>query len=340
MMGPETAKSFALSGLRTLSNLKLYRYASQFKHRGHNKALQKEVFGLTFQNPVGLSAGIDQNGDYYDVLSDFGFGFIEIGSLTAAEDKGYQKPRIFRLSKDKAFISRTGIPNKGVRHAIDNLQNISKRNIIDRKKNIIVASLGQHSKVRKDAEIIQDFEKSFSLMYDFADMFTINISCYDDNNVMPLLNASSLEEIIEPLLSLRRCYERYKPIVVKVSVDVTHDELDKMLDYCRMSGVDGIIVGGFARIQGEFNTGDRKMARIGSGGLSGAPVYERTRNMVKYISEKTKNRFPIIASGGIMTPQQAAEMIEAGASLIQIHSALYYEGPSIVKKILKYLSKK
>lgn len=339
MMGPETAKSFALSGLKVMSNLRIYRTLCRMTHSAHHKSLQRELFGLTFQNPVGLSAGVDQNGDYYDVLSDLGFGFMEIGSLTSAEDKGYQKPRIFRLAKDKAFISRTGIPNKGVRYAIENLQNISKRNIIDRKKNIIVASLGQHSSSTKDAEIIQDFEKSFSLLYDFVDMFTINISCYDSNNVMPLLNASSLAEIVDPLLSLRRCYERYKPIVVKVSVDVSKEELDKILDYCRMSGIDGIIAGGFARIQGEFNTRDRRIARIGSGGLSGAPVYERTLNMVKYISEQTNNRFPIIASGGIMTPEQASEMMDAGASLIQLHSALYYEGPSIVKKILKYLSK-
>lgn len=339
LFSPEAAKTHALAGLRLLSGLPLFSSLFRLTHCKRSKTLQRELFGLQFPNPIGLSAGIDQNGDYYNLFSDMGFGFMEIGSLTAGEDKGFPKPRIFRLPKDRAFISRAGIQNKGVKYAIANLQDSLKRNSIEKKRTILIASLGQNSNCKTDAEIIQDYEESFSLLYDFVDMFSVNISCYDQNNVMRLLNAASLAEILDPLLSRRRCSEEYKPIVVKISSDIHNDELEKIIDYCRLSGVDGLIAGGYSRIKSETSTDDRRVEKMGCGCISGAPVYWKTLNMVRYINTYTKGRYPVIASGGIMNASQAREMLEAGASLVQIHSALFYEGPSIVKDTLKLLSK-
>ncbi len=293
-------------------------------------SLEKEVFGLKFPNPVGLAAGLDKNGEHYNAFADMGFGFVEIGSLTPRPQKGNPKPRLFRLLKDKAIINRMGINNKGVRNAISQIQKYPPRTIL-------VANIAKNTVSKSDDEVVGDYEKAFSMMYDFADMFTVNVSCPNVEGLQSLQDISFLSDIMDPILDLRLCYDTYKPILVKVSPDIDFQQLDEILDWCMLSGVDGIVAGNTTRSRENLATGKKVIEKIGDGGLSGAPLFSKSLTLVSHIREHTKGRLGIIGVGGIMTPAQAGEMLAAGADLIEVATGFVYEGPSFVKRILKFL---
>jgi len=298
--------------------------------RCKSPTLKRSLFGLEFPNPVGLAAGIDKNGEYYNELSWFGFSFIEIGSLTPEPQEGNPKPRLFRLPQDKALINRMGINNNGVDYAIDRIKK-------DPPKGIICASIAKNSASVSDNDIINDYTRAFSRLYDFVDMFTINVSCPNVEGLQNLQDVSYLSDVVDPLLDLRICYDTYKPILVKVSPDLPREELDEILNYCMLSGVDGIVAGNTTTSRDGLSTAPAKVDKIGKGGLSGAPLFEKNLELVSHINTHTKGRLPIIGVGGIMGPEQAIKMLDAGASLIEICTGFIYEGPSAVKKILKKL---
>ncbi|MGM9774754.1 MAG: quinone-dependent dihydroorotate dehydrogenase [Candidatus Egerieousia sp.] len=293
--------------------------------------LKKEVFGLTFKNPVGLAAGFDKNGDRYNDLANFGFGFIEIGSLTPEAQPGNPQPRCFRLVKDEAIINHMGINNLGVRHAIEEL----RRNKPDC---ILGCSISKGAKTPfKDAA--KDYVRCLEFIYDFVDYITINVSCPNVKDVTKLQDSGNLSEIIDKMLELRLMYDDYRPILIKVSPDLTKEQLDEVIELTLISGLDGIIATNTTRDRSNLLTDQATLDKIGEGGLSGKPLFEKSLSTVRYIAEKTKGNFPIIASGGIMTPEQAKQMLDAGASLIQVYSGFIYNGPSFAKKICKYLYK-
>ena len=223
-----------------------------------------------------------------------------------------------------------GINNKGVGNAIRHIQK-------DSPKTILAASIAKNSSSASDEDTIADYKKAFSFMYDFVDMFTINVSCPNVHGLQNLQDVSYLSDILDPLLDLRICYDVYKPILVKVSPDIPAGELDEILKYCMQSGIDGIVAGNTTRSRDGLKTSRTRIEKIGNGGLSGAPLYGKSLAMVKHIHEFTSGRLPVVGVGGIMTPEQAKEMLDAGASLIEIYTGFIYEGPSIVKKINKYL---
>lgn len=320
------------NGLVALSSCFPFRPFTRAFHKFNSPELTRELFGLNFPNPVGLAAGIDRNGDYIDAFSNFGFGFLEIGSLSPDPNPGNPKPRIFRLSQDKAIINRTGTPNKGVRYAIERLKNRNPGIIIS-------ASIVPDRNSRKDEEMIKDYQTAFSLLFDFVDMFTVNVSSPNQDNVLAFQDSSSIADVLDPLLEMRRCYDTNKPILLKISPDIPLDQIDSILDYCMYSGIDGIVFGNTTRKIEGLATSSRKLELIGQGSLSGAPLYAQTLSMVRHISEYTKGRFPVIACGGIMTPAQAAELLASGASLIQLHTGLFFKGPNLVKKIKQQLVK-
>lgn len=300
-------------------------------HRYDSPVLHRELFGIDFPNPIGIAAGFDCDGEYYNQLSDFGFGFVEIGSLTPTPQHSSSWGRIVRLKKDKAIASASYSDNKGVRNAIDHLREKTPRGIV-------CASIAPDLQSHKDEEVIRDYQTAFSLLYDFVDLFTVNISTPNADGIVQVQDATALADIIDPLLETRLCYGTYKPIVIKVSPDLPFEQLDGMLDYCMLSGVDGIIAGGTRRSHAGLRSSKvRKLDEKAHYRLSGAPLYERTLAIVKHITEHTQGRFPIIACGGIMTPQQASELLSQGASLIQLHTAVLLKGPGIVKRMLKYI---
>ncbi len=319
--------------LAFLSGFKRSRLASAILRLFYKRStplLKKEVFGIQFPNPVGLAAGMDKNGEHYNAFSDMGFGFVEIGSLTPKPQKGNPKPRLFRLVKDRALVNRMGINNKGISNAISQIQKYPTRTIL-------VANIAKNTVSKSDDEVKSDYERAFSLMYDFVDMFTVNVSCPNVAGLQSLQDVSFLSDIMDPILDLRLCYESYKPILVKVSPDIDFQQLDEIVDWCMMSGIDGIVAGNTTKGREGLCAGEKALAHIGEGGLSGAPLFHRTLEMVRHIREHSKGRLGIVGVGGVMTPSQAKELLDAGADLIEVATGLVYEGPSFIKKILKYL---
>lgn len=327
-INPETAKNCSLALLHFVNRLP---FAETFGKLLHKKDLKctKEVLGLNFSSAVGIGAGIDANAEYVNDLASLGVGFVEIGSITPKAQNGTQKPRIFCISKDKALINRIGCENKGVHYVIDMLRK-------EKPKTIVAANLTQQSNSVQE-DISKDFEKTFSLLYDFVDMFILNIPNPCIGSMSDLID--NISEVCDSLLDLRLYYDEYRPILVKLSVDIPRVKVDEVLDYCMRSGIDGIVVSGESDNMDGLTLDQEQLDSIGCGRLSGAPVYARTLAMVKYVHEKSAHSLQIVASGGIMTAEQAQEMLDCGASLIQLCTAFVYEGGSVVKNIIKTLKK-
>ncbi len=328
---PEFAHQLTMRCLRLLRKLPLARNLVRFFYKRNYPSLEREVFGIRFPNPVGLAGGLDKNADSYNELSHFGFGFIEIGSLTPKAQPGNPKPRLFRLTKDQALINRMGINNKGVLQAIRNLKTY-------RPQVIIAANIAKNTTSETQEQVSRDYDYAFSMLYEFVDFFVVNVSCPNVEGLTSLQDISYLSDIMDVILDKRMNMDAYKPILIKISPDISHVQVDEILDYAMRNGVDGIIAGNTTRSRDGLTTSPQKVEAIGKGGLSGAPLYEKSLAMVRYLAGKTEGKLPIIGTGGIMTPEQAREMLAAGASLIEIYTGFIYEGPGFPRKILKYLN--
>lgn len=327
---PETAHNILFSLLSIIRYIPFVNPILRAIYKKDSPSLEKEVFGITFPNPVGLAGGLDKNGEFYNDMANFGFGFVEIGSLTPKPQDGNPKPRCWRVPGDKAIINRYGINNKGVKNAVEHLKKV-------RPEVIVAANISKNtSSINEDAA--KDYETSFGLLYDFVDMFVVNVSCPNVVGLTSLQDISFLSDIVDKLLDLRMLYDIYKPILLKVSPDLSKEQLDDIISYCLRSGIDGIVAGNTTRSRDGLTTiSQEKIEEIGNGGMSGAPVHKKNLELVRYVHEKSEGKLPIIGVGGIMSPEDAKEMIDAGASLVEIYSGFIYEGPALVKKIIKYL---
>lgn len=327
---PETAHNILFKCLAILRHIPFAHSIIRAIYKKDSPSLEKEVFGIKFPNPVGLAGGLDKNGEFYNDMANFGFGFVEIGSLTPLPQDGNPKPRCFRIPADKAIINRFGINNKGVKNAVEHLKKV-------RPEVIVAANISKNtSSINEDAA--KDYEKSFGLLYDFVDMFVVNVSCPNVVGLTALQDISFLGEIVDKLLELRMYYDTYKPILLKVSPDLAHQQLDEIVDYCLRSGIDGIVAGNTTRSrEGITSISKEKIEAIGNGGMSGAPVHKKNLELVKYVHSRSEGKLPIIGVGGIMSPEQAKAMLDAGASLVEIYSGFIFEGPALVKNIIKYL---
>lgn len=325
---PETAHKIIFFLLNAISVIPFARKLIRCIYSVNDKKLEKELFGYKFKNPIGLAAGLDKNGTHYNQLSDFGFSFVEIGSLTPEPQLGNPSPRVFRLPEDRAIINRMGINNQGVSNAIKHIHK-------HRPECILVASIAKNTTSITEDEIMRDYESAFSQMYDFVDMFAINVSCPNVEGLDALQDITSLSDIMDKLLDLRLCYDNYKPILIKLSPDITEPSLEAIVNYARLSGIDGIIAGNTTRSRDNLVTSEEKIKEIGRGGLSGAPLFKKSLSLVSRINKLTQGRLPIVGVGGIMGPKEAKQMFDAGASLIEVYSGFIYEGPGIVKQILE-----
>ena len=326
---PETAHNMIMSSLTLLRHIPFGRAILRSTCSKETPSLEKEVFGITFPNPVGLAGGLDKNGEHYNDLANCGFGFVEIGSLTPKPQDGNPKPRCFRIPQDRAIINRFGINNKGVKNAVEHLKR-------DRPNVIVAANISKNTtSINEDAA--KDYETSFALLYDFVDMFVVNVSCPNVVGLTALQDISFLSDIVDRLLDLRRYYDTYRPILLKVSPDLSTEQLDDIIDYCLRSGIDGIVAGNTTRSRDGLTIDPKKIEEIGNGGMSGAPVHKKNLELVRYIHKKSEGRLPIIGVGGIMSGEEAKAMMDSGASLVEIYSGFIYEGPGLIKKILTHL---
>ncbi len=327
---PELAHNMTLNLLKFLRYLPFSGTFIRWIFSYNDEKLEKEVFGLKFKNPLGLAAGFDKNGEMYNDLANLGFGFIEIGSLTPVEQIGNPRPRVFRLVEDNAIINRMGINNKGVKNAIKHLKT-------HKPKIIVGGNISKNTSCSNETAAL-DYEKSFTQLYDFVDYFVLNISCPNVKGLVKLQDINILSEIIDRLTAIRKFNDEYRPILIKVSPDLTFDQLDEIIELILISGIDGIVATNTTTSRESLKTSKDILKKIGDGGLSGEPLFNKTLEIVKYIHRKSGGMFPIIAVGGITTVERAKEMLDAGASLIQIYTGFIYNGPGFVKKILKHLS--
>ena len=325
----ETAHNLTFSGLSLLRYIPFGRAIVRSLYKRTYPTLEREVFGIRFPNPVGLAGGLDKNGEYYNDMANFGFGFVEIGSLTPQPQDGNPKPRCFRVPQDKAIINRFGINNKGVKNAVEHLKKV-------RPEVIVAANISKNStSINEDAA--KDYESGFALLYDFVDMFVVNVSCPNVVGLTSLQDITFLSEIVDRLLDLRMYYDEYRPILLKVSPDLSREQLDDIIDYSLRSGIDGLVAGNTTRSRDGLTIPQEQVEKIGNGGMSGAPVHKKNLALVKYIHEKTGGKLPVIGVGGIMSAQDAKEMLDAGASLVEIYTGFIYEGPALIKNINKLL---
>ena len=290
-----------------------------------DEKLSKELFGLKFKNPVGLAAGFDKNASMYNDLKYCGFGFIEIGTVTPKAQDGNPKKRLFRLKKDKAIINRMGFNNNGVDAAVENLKK--------RDHSIIIGgNIGKNTSSSAD-EYIADYKTNFVKLHPHVDYFVVNVSCPNVGSMATLQDKDFQIELLEELKLLNNQQEKAKPILLKIAPDLNDIQLDEVIEIINITKIDGVIASNTSINREGLRTTEKELEAIGNGGLSGQPIHDRSTKVIKYLSEKSNKAFPIIGVGGIHSPEDALEKLDAGADLIQIFTGFIYEGPGLVKKI-------
>ena len=294
--------------------------------------LKKKVFGITFDNPVGLAAGFDKDAEIFDGLSSFGFGFVEIGTVTPLAQDGNPKPRLFRLPKDNAVINRMGFNNQGVEAITSRLRR--------KQSNIIVGGNIGKNKLTPNELAINDYEICFEKLFDYVDYFVVNVSSPNTPGLRDLQDKEPLTKILNHLQKLNNSKFKPKPLLLKIAPDLTNSQLDDIIYIIRETRLDGIVATNTTINRENLITNKDKIDNIGNGGLSGKPLKNRSTEIIKYLSEKSNKSFAIIGVGGISSSKDAIEKLKAGADLVQIYTGFIYEGPSLVKKINKELINK
>jgi dihydroorotate dehydrogenase len=330
-IGPETIHHLIVKLLKGARFIPFAKSLLRVAFSVNDKSLEREVLGIKFKNPVGLAAGFDKNAEIVGELACLGFGFVETGSITPLPQPGNPKPRLFRLPADKALINRMGINNAGAKTVIKNLRRCRA------KKQIVVGGNLSKNATTFNMHAPADYERCFALLYNEVNYFVVNISCPNVTNLTQLQDREILMQIIDKLVNVRHYHDEYKPILLKISPDLNTAQLDDIIDLVREKGIDGIVAVNTTVTRENLHTRAAKVEAIGKGGLSGAPLAEKAIERVRYIHTKTQGQLPIIGVGGIMTPDDAVNMLAAGASLIQIYTGFIYNGPGFVKKILKRL---
>ncbi|TDQ06938.1 quinone-dependent dihydroorotate dehydrogenase [Pedobacter metabolipauper] len=294
------------------------------------KGLEREVFGIKFRNPVGLAAGFDKNGEYIEALSDLGFGFIEVGTVTPLPQPGNDKPRMFRLEEDEAIINRMGFNNKGVDTLAERLRLLKAKNT-----DIVIGGNIGKNKSTPNEDAVNDYIKCFDRLFDVVDYFVVNVSSPNTPGLRELQEKEPLMNLLNTLQQRNLKHDRSRPILLKIAPDLTNEQLDDIVEIVLETKIAGVIATNTTIDRTGLHTPD-KIANE-AGGLSGKPLTLRATEVIRYLSDKSNKAFPIIGVGGIHSPQDAKDKLEAGASLVQLYTGFIYEGPGLVKRICKAL---
>jgi dihydroorotate dehydrogenase len=323
---PEKVHYFTFSLIRFLSKIPGLSSIFKLLYAVDNKKLETEVFGLKFKNPVGLAAGFDKDAVLYKELSNFGFGFIEIGTLTPKPQDGNPKKRLFRLKEDGAIINRMGFNNKGIQSAIERLK---QNNGV-----LIGGNIGKN-KLTPNENAVDDYSICFDALYDYVDYFVVNVSSPNTPNLRELQEKEPLTKLLQTLQSKneqrKNSNNKVKPILLKIAPDLTNEQLLDIIDIVNTTKIAGVI----ATNTTISREGLQSENKVETGGLSGKPLTKRSTEVIRFLSEKSNKSFPIIGVGGIHSAQDAIDKLEAGASLIQLYTGFIYEGPALVKAINK-----
>ncbi|MDP3470108.1 MAG: quinone-dependent dihydroorotate dehydrogenase [Daejeonella sp.] len=327
-LDPENIHHLVTRGLRRVNRIWGVRSLLKFSFQLEDKRLEREVMGLKFKNPLGLAAGFDKNASMVEDLAEFGFGFIEIGTVTPLPQPGNEKPRMFRLPSDDALINRMGFNNQGVDVAADRLKRIDKKGMI------IGGNIGKN-KNTPNQDAVNDYIKCFDRLFDVVDYFVVNVSSPNTPGLRELQEKEPLKNILNTLQQRNRKNDISRPILLKIAPDLTNSQLDDIIEIVKETKIAGVIATN-TTISREGLSAPALLQQE-SGGLSGKPLTKRSTEVIRYLSEQSGNSFVIIGVGGIHSPEDALEKIRAGASLIQVYTGFIYEGPGLIKRILKSL---
>lgn len=324
---PEAVHHFTFSLVRFVNKIPGVSSLIKSLYAVNDKRLEREVFGLKFKNPVGLAAGFDKDAKLYKELSNFGFGFIEIGTLTPKAQEGNPKKRLFRLREDSAIVNRMGFNNGGVDEAVKRL-NVNNGVLIG-------GNIGKN-KITPNEEAVKDYEICFDALYDYVDYFVVNVSSPNTPNLRALQDKEPLTQLLQTLQDKNTTKQKQKPILLKIAPDLTDEQLLDIIDIVKETKIAGVI----ATNTTISRDGLQSVNKIEMGGLSGKPLTKRSTEVIRFLSEKSNKAFPIIGVGGIHTAEDAIEKLEAGASLVQLYTGFIYEGPALIKAINKKILEK
>lgn len=337
LLPAETAHYFSMNLFKAGCSIPFLRRALRKTFTVSHPSLNKNLFGLKFSNPVGLGAGFDKNARYLRELETMGFGFIEIGTVTPRPQAGNDKPRLFRLPRDKALINRMGFNNDGVDVIVKRLR--QWRKVQKKESSLIVGGNIGKNKVTPNEEAWKDYEICFRALHPYVDFFVVNVSSPNTPGLRELQEKDALKKILTHLQGLNKDFSAQKPILLKIAPDLTQTQIDDVVDLANEINLDGLVATNTTISRDALATPKEKIDAIGAGGLSGLPVQVQSTEVVRYIHQKTSGNIPVIGSGGIFTGADAGRKIEAGASMIEVWTGFIYEGPFIVKKICNYLKK-
>lgn len=332
LFDPEKIHHFTFSLVKFLSKIPLLPYLFRSLYLVNDSRLERNLFGLTFKNPVGLAAGFDKNAVLYNELANFGFGFIEIGTVTPKGQIGNPKQRLFRLQQDQGIINRMGFNNEGVIAAVAQL----KKN---KGKLLIGGNIGKNT-ATKPEDYTADYLTCFKELFPHVDYFVLNVSCPNVSSHAKLEDAAYLEELITEVQQLNRELAKTqrikeRPILLKIAPDLNTTQLDEIITLVATTKIDGVIASNTSVSREGLQTSKTRLQEIGNGGVSGQPIKDKSTEVIKYLATHSNKAFPIIGVGGIHSEKDALEKLEAGADLVQLYTGFIYEGPALIKRINK-----
>ena len=324
LLPAEVAHNIRMSLLGVVGKIPSGKWWLKACHAPRKESIEREVFGLHFRNPIGVAAGFDPNGDRLEELAATGFGFVEIGSVVPRPQPGTPRPRIKRIRSNDSLIDNSGYPSRGLEYILNNVRNRSSYT----RDLVIGCNIGHLTASHRD-DITKEYLRVFRNMYQYVDYFVINISCNTSSKRFVPRSRDEIEQLIEPLFEFRRGQLDYRPILLKISPDLTREELDTIVDILIETPLDGI----------EAVAGSIDMARKSPGAVTGALLTKRAIEVVRYIAEKSGHNYPIIGSGGMMEPEDISNMLKAGASLVALNTGLRENGLRLLKKAAKKIAK-
>ncbi|MDL5048771.1 quinone-dependent dihydroorotate dehydrogenase [Oscillatoria amoena NRMC-F 0135] len=323
----ERIHHFVFKLLRLKSRFPGFKRLVSALFRFESPSLERTVFGIRFKNPVGLAAGFDKDAKLIDELACFGFGFIEIGTLTPHPQAGNEKPRLFRLPHDRALINRLGFNNEGVLAAVERLKK--------RKSDVIIGGNIGKNKSTPNERALDDYAYCVEALHPYVDYFVVNVSSPNTPGLRELQEKEPLRKLLSYIKGLVGAKEKSKPVLLKIAPDLTVEQLDDVIEILKDTKTDGVIATNTTILREHLVISKEEVNRIGAGGLSGEPLREQSNAVIKYLRKHLGPGYPIIGVGGIMSADDALEKLKAGADLVQIYTGFVYEGPGFVKRINK-----
>ena len=324
---PEKIHHFTFSLIKVVCKIPFVSKIFRRFYVVNDKRLERTLFGITFKNPVGLAAGFDKNAVLYNELANFGFGFIEIGTVTPKGQKGNPKKRLFRLKDDQGIINRMGFNNDGIAAAIQNL----KKN---KGQVVIGGNIGKNTATTPE-NYTEDYCEVFQSLHPYVDYFVLNVSCPNVGSHAKLNDKEYLLELIFACKKLNLKEEKQKHILLKIAPDLNNNQLNEIIDLVKETQIDGVIASNTSTNRAGLKASVERLEEIGNGGVSGQPVKNKSTEVIKYLADTSNKSFPIIGVGGIHSEKDALEKLKVGADLVQVYTGFIYEGPSLVKRINK-----